>query len=107
MSALSTLAAFFPPNEEQQFNQALNWHPIPVHTIPIGNDYLLATQKSCDRFDLEMQQFVSESYYKDLFKQYRKLITYLEENSGSKIKTLIDVMTLYDALYVEQLKGLW
>ncbi|XP_055300692.1 prostatic acid phosphatase-like [Sitodiplosis mosellana] len=105
-SALTTMAALFPPKEDAKFIEDFDWQPVPVHTSPAGSDYLLATQRSCDRFDLEMQQFLSESYYKGLFKQHWKLISYLERNSGSKINTLMDVMILYDALYVEQLKEL-
>lgn len=107
MSALAALAGLYPPNEDEKFLEHLNWQTIPVHTIPTANDYLLSSQRKCDRFDLEMQQFISQSYYKGLFKTYRKLITYLEENSGSKIQKLSDISFLYDALHVEQLKGLW
>lgn len=89
MSGLATLAGLFPPNEDERFIDDFDYHPIPIHTLPFQNDHLLATQRQCDRFDLEMQQFLQESYYKTLFKQHRKLIKYLEENSGSKIEKLM------------------
>lgn len=107
MSALATLAGLFPPNEDEKFIEHLNWQTIPVHTFPAANDYLLASQRKCDRFDLEMQQFISQSYYRQLFKTYKKLITYLREKSGLKMQTLMDLMLLYDTLNVEQFKELW
>ena len=39
MSAECNLAGMYPPIGRQQWNgTATNWQPIPVHTVPVGED---------------------------------------------------------------------
>lgn len=42
--------------------------------------------------------------YKKLFKRLKPLISYLESNSGMKLKNILDLVILYDTLSVERLK---
>lgn len=106
MSAQSNLAGLFPPeNNFEKLSANIDWQPIPVHTIPLADDYLLATQAHCDRFDLELEKFTNGSYYKGLFKKYKQLMEYLAKNSGFKMTSILELTSLYDTLYVEQLKN--
>lgn len=107
MSALANLAGMFPPANHQLWNENLQWHPIPVHTQPSTDDYLLATSTHCDRFDYLMVKYLNESNYEGLLRQYSQLIDYLETRTTLKLDSLTEIMLLYDAFHVEQLKGYW
>ena len=49
MSALSNLAGLFPPQGSQVWDEKLPWQPIPVHTVPQDEDYLLSSHAHCPR----------------------------------------------------------
>ena len=49
MSALSNLAGLFPPQGSQVWDEELAWQPIPVHTVPQDEDYLLSSHSHCPR----------------------------------------------------------
>lgn len=106
MSAQVCLAALFPPtSDEQLWNKNLNWQPIPVHTQSRADDYLLAGEKRCDRYDYLMLQYMNGSEYKGWFKQYAELISFLEENAGMKLPTITIIFDLFDTLQIEKLNG--
>lgn len=106
MSALANLAGLFPPSNNQVWNKKFDWHPIPVHTQSLHDDYVLASEKKCDRFDYLMFNYVNETVYNGLFKEYKSLISFAEEKSGTKLPTLTSINNLYDTLLIEQWKGL-
>lgn len=57
MSAESNLAGLYlPNNKKDRFNPDIKWNPIPVHTLPTTEDYLLRGGDVCPRLD----QLVSE-----------------------------------------------
>lgn len=105
MSAQANLAGLFPPNNNQRWNSDLDWQPIPVHTEPIDDDFLLASNKKCDHFDYIMLQYMNTTEYKGLFKNYKNLIRYLEKMSDKKLQTITEINNLYDTLLIEQMKG--
>lgn len=74
-------------------------------TIPTGEDYLLATLKPCARYNMHMVKYLNESNLRGLFEQHKSLISYIEENSGFKMRSITRILFLWDCLHVEQLKG--
>lgn len=105
MSAEANLAGLFKPFGYQVWNEKIKWQPVPVHTVPQQDDSLMGF-KRCDHFDYVMLQWMNTSAYTNLFIKYKSLIEYLESNSGAKLSTLAQILLLYDALYIQQLKGL-
>lgn len=101
------MASMFPPPSAQKLMEDLNWQPIPVHSVPLRDDYVLAAQKQCDRYDYEIQKVTNGSVYQSLFKQNKPLLDHLQQHSGFKMSTLTKIIFLYDALYTEQLQGKW
>lgn len=107
MSAEACLAALFIPSGNQKWNDDLEWQPVPVHVQPANQDYVVATQKKCDRFDYEMLKYINGSEYQSIFKQYQPLIDYMRVNTKMKLSSILQILTVYDILFVEKLKGLW
>ncbi|XP_055307972.1 prostatic acid phosphatase-like [Sitodiplosis mosellana] len=105
MSSQACLAGLFPPTNDQMWNPNLEWQPIPVHTTPLSNDFLLASDRKCNHFDYIMLEYLNSTEYKSLFKKYKNVIRYLEKMSGKQLRTLTDINNLYDTLLVEQMKG--
>lgn len=99
------MAGLFPPGNNQLFNKKFHWSPIPVHTQPLNDDYLVAGEKKCDRFDYLMFNYVNATVYNGLFNKYKPLISFAEEKSGMKLSTLTSINNLYDTLFIEKLKG--
>lgn len=104
MSAEACLAGLFPTYGNRKWNQNLNWQPIPVHSVPFEQEYVLDSAKQCNRYNV-MQTPVSQQIYDNLTKKYDSLVDYLEENSGEKLTSLYDVQKLYDTLKIEESKN--
>lgn len=76
-----------------------------MHTVPLDDDYLLASEKKCHHFDYVMLKYMNGSEYKGYFEKYASLIEHLEENAEMKLETITLINTVYDGLYIEKLKG--
>lgn len=104
MSAEACLAGLFPPHGDQIWKEGFNWQPIPVHTKRNSDDGVLASSKRCDRYQYFMLQFMNTTTYTDLFMKYAPLFSYLEQNTGQSISTLLQIQSIKDTLFIEQLK---
>lgn len=105
MSAAANMAGLFPPSGEQVWNPQIDWQPVPVHTTPLNEDYKLAGEKKCDRFDYVMLQYMNTTAYTDYFTENLLLIKELEKMSGNSLTTITNITNLYDTLFIEKLKG--
>lgn len=106
MSAQLIAAGMFPPAAEEKWHDQINWQPVPVHTIPITQEHLLAWHIPCPRFMFLLKNYSKSAERQALIEKYKYSIKFWEEQSGLKIETLADVMYLYDTLYVENRMGL-
>lgn len=102
MSAAYVLAGMFPPKNEEIWNESLMWQAIPIHTVPIQFDHVLAGERPCPQFIIEYKKYQQSSEYQLILKSSEKLFEYLEANSGEKIQTLEDVKELRDTLVVQK-----
>lgn len=41
MSAQCLMAGFYQPNSSQILKNLFNWHPVPVHVVPKGNNVII------------------------------------------------------------------
>ncbi|KAK1332440.1 hypothetical protein QTO34_007116 [Cnephaeus nilssonii] len=86
MSAMTNLAALFPPEGISLWNPNLPWQPIPVHTVPLVEDRLLFLPfRNCPRFqELESETLKSEEFQKRLqpYKVKNGVISCVHEYEG-------------------------
>lgn len=105
MSAEANLAGLYPPSGEQLWKNELKWQPIPIHSQPLKDDYLVASHKRCDRYDYLQFEYCNKTVYNGLFVKYKSLISFLEQKSELKFQSLTAINNLYDTLLIEQWKG--
>lgn len=105
MSAQCNLAALFPPNGDQIWDNTLNWQPIPIHTVPLSGDYLVYQSIPCAKSDKEHDLYLESDEIKEKMKKYSELFKYIHDNSRVKIDKPGDFHLLYEALSVEHAQG--
>ncbi|XP_029176246.1 prostatic acid phosphatase-like [Nylanderia fulva] len=102
MSAEANLAGLYPPIKNQIWDD-IKWMPIPVHTIPSKEDYVLHATKNCPRYNYEVDKVLSSPEIEHVNKENAQLYAYLTEHTGDKIHSLKELEHLYDILYIETL----
>lgn len=105
MSAAHNLAGMFPPSKEQVWNDSIMWQAIPIHTIPEKMDHILSMKRPCPLYDQTYYAYQQSPEIKLILKNNQSLVDYLEMHIGQKIQEICDVKSVYQALWVEQLKG--
>ncbi|XP_038072170.1 prostatic acid phosphatase-like [Patiria miniata] len=104
MSAESDLAGLYPPQGNQKWKAGFDWMPIPVHTVPLDEDYLLeANGPPCPVYDELKEQIKDEAEYKELEAQYKDFMANLTINTGFKTPvTVNNIYKIEDPLFVER-----
>uniref|UniRef100_A0A8C2R898 acid phosphatase n=1 Tax=Capra hircus TaxID=9925 RepID=A0A8C2R898_CAPHI len=103
MSAMTNLAALFPPEGISIWNPSLPWQPIPVHTVPVSEDQLLYLPfRNCPRFqELQSETLISEEFQKRLhpYKGVHNftLPSWATEDTMTKLKEIseLSLLSLY------------
>lgn len=103
MSAQSNLAGFFPPMEKDVWNDQLNWQPIPIHTMPESQDYLLAAKKLCPVYEESLKALGKSTEFKEINEKLKPIYQYLTEKTGKKVNSLQSVQNIYNCLFIEEL----
>lgn len=103
MSALSNLAGLFQPSDDQVWNPALRWQPIPVHTVPEDQDHVLAAKRLCPAYEYALKKYKQTAAFVALQKRFKPLYQYLTEKTGRKVHSFTDVLNLNNTLFIEQL----
>ncbi|XP_023954747.1 prostatic acid phosphatase-like [Bicyclus anynana] len=93
MTALTALAAMFPPPIAQRWNPFLNWQPVPYNTEPQEDDDLLYYY-NCPRYLRLREKVYALPEILELRKPYESLFKYLTLKTGTNITTLEDVFYL-------------
>lgn len=101
MSAESNLAGFFPPRNQQIWNQNIMWQPIPIHTVPLNLDYILASQKSCPAFDEELSSLRNSDEFIKLDEKFSYIYKYLTEHTGQIVNTIEQIQNINNTLAIE------
>lgn len=108
MSAEANLAGLFPPeNKDEQWNEELGkkWQPVPVHSVPDEDDFLLNSRAYCPRFKHLLDDCVNSPKIQGIMEKYKDFIEFIQSNSGKKIRNVHDISKMYDILFVEDRRG--
>ncbi|KAJ6626582.1 Prostatic acid phosphatase, partial [Pseudolycoriella hygida] len=66
---------------------------------------LLAWNIPCPRFEFLFEQYTNSEEYNGMYEKFNSSIKEWEEHSGKTLEKLVDIMYLYDTLYVEHRKS--
>lgn len=105
MSAECAMAALFPPSNGQIWKKDFRWQPVPIHTIPSDEDYLLLNP-NCPRTQNLTEQYLMSHDIKVILEANSQLLQFLETNSKTRVRTVSDVAVFYEALSREYEVGL-
>lgn len=83
-----------------------DWQPIPIHTVPLNDDYLVYQSIPCAKSDKQHADYMQSPVAMSEFQKHSDLVKSLEENSGWKIPTIEDFHLLTEALIIEHERGL-
>ncbi|XP_066207024.1 prostatic acid phosphatase [Saccopteryx leptura] len=103
MSAMTNLAALFPPQGISIWNPHLPWQPIPVHTVPLSEDRLLYMPfRNCPRFQELQSETLKSEEFQERLRPYKDFIATLPKFSGYHGKDLFGIWSrVYDPLFCE------
>ncbi|KAI4454705.1 acid phosphatase-related [Holotrichia oblita] len=105
MSAEANLAGLYPPQPAQTWDSKIPWQPIPVHTIPVKEDYLVAMQKSCPKYDALLDNLLKSKEFVELNYKFRNVMNYVSRHSGAIIDSFEKLEYIYNTLFIESINN--
>lgn len=109
VSAMCNLAGLYPPTGDQVWNNKIPWQPIPVHTVPASDDWVLgASLPSCPIYDKAFANVFASPDVQTVINQYQSQIKNALRKAGLSLNlsswdSLQDVLLLGDTLFIEKL----
>lgn len=111
MSALCNAAGMFSPSGDQIWKNSLDWQPVPIHTIPMDDDYLVYQSIPCDMADKMEAELIESEAMTEFLNGYSELLDFVKENMGkedlltnNEVKGVI--FYLFDSMNIEKRQGL-
>lgn len=108
MSALSNMAGMWPPtpkDPKSQWNEDLEWQPIPVHTIPKKLDNFINFGADCPRFkELKKESIHDTPFAKSVNEDPDtvKLCQHIIKNAGIKECEFETISDIWDTLRIQK-----
>ncbi|XP_021357337.1 testicular acid phosphatase homolog isoform X2 [Mizuhopecten yessoensis] len=104
MSAYCVLSGLYPPNgTDQQWNPGLDWQPIPVHTRPQNEDFIISMRSACPRYDKLLSEYSGNSTLTKFMAQHQGLIDKIVNISGLTRDTWGRITDILFCQYVHNL----
>lgn len=104
MSAQSILAGFYPPIGNRVWNRNILWQPIPVHTMPVSMDYLIAGQvPQCPAYQKGMGEYVVSDDMNQFQNSIQPFYDYLTEKTGVVIQDFVTLLLIRDSWLCESI----
>lgn len=104
MSAQSTLAGLYPPLGNRIWNRNILWQPIPVHTMPVTMDHLIASQvPTCPSYQNALNQYMVSDEIKQFDNSIQPIYDYLSAKTGIKINDVYLLMIIRDTWLCESI----
>lgn len=106
-SAELAAAGIYPPNGDDIWNASISWQPIPIHTRPQTEDYILYQKlPKCDIVERDIGEYLKSDAHRKLIAEHKELIEFIEHNSGAKMERFRLFYDVYTALIIEHSRGL-
>lgn len=107
-SSMAVLAGLCPPRDRFVWDNQMPWIPIPVHTVPTPDDYLLneAGKKYFQDFIKEIQNLQTTDTVKKMYQDSVSERELLEREMGYDIDTFVKFKCVYSTLDIEENTGL-
>lgn len=110
MSAQCNLAGLYPPEDEQIWNEDLLWQPIPVHSMPVTTDRLIAggVTSSCPAYQNAYNAYLASSELTRFGESIQPVCDYLTKNIGQVIASndYQSILLIRDAWLCESVHNL-
>ncbi|XP_066144524.1 prostatic acid phosphatase-like isoform X2 [Euwallacea fornicatus] len=87
-SAASNLAGLFPPEEEQVWNKNLLWQAIPIHTVPMEEDQILAAAVPCAKYDKLYADLMNSEQFTQWNTDLREVYLNLSQLTGYTVEEM-------------------
>lgn len=103
MSAQANLAGLIYSSNDK-WNEEIPFIPVPVHTVPIKQDYILyAKWEHCPKYQSLLAKHLNESAeVQRIYTEYADLLSYLSDKSGLNTTKLPEVAQIYKTLFIER-----
>lgn len=105
-SAEVNLAAFFKPRGKWVWNNDLKWQPVPIHTRPGPEDWVLNEDAECPAADEEAAKFPRSREGIAYTRKYRDLMGELTVMSGKPVTDPSSVQSVQGVSLVEKINRL-
>lgn len=109
MSAQANLAGLFPPQDTKElWNNFILWQPIPVHTMPVESDFLIAgdVPTTCSSYQKAYNEYMTSVEIQEFEESIQPIYDYLTEKTGAKINDFMAVTMLRDSWLCESIHNL-
>uniref|UniRef100_T1IIN8 acid phosphatase n=1 Tax=Strigamia maritima TaxID=126957 RepID=T1IIN8_STRMM len=106
MSAYANLAGFMPPTGRHVWNTNLTWQPIPVHTLPQKEDYLLSLNSDCPQYKKLFAEQMTSPEAEKVNSQSKDFFKFLEKHTGLSINNFNQASSIFDILLIQQIHNL-
>lgn len=68
-------------------------------------DHILAMKRPCPLYEQAYREYLHSDEIKSILKSNQTMIKYVERHAGMRFKTILQLKGLYEALWIENLKG--
>ncbi|XP_055301170.1 prostatic acid phosphatase-like [Sitodiplosis mosellana] len=108
MSAAANLLGFFPTESDQIWTEELPsiGRPIPIHTVPIKFDHIVALERPCALYDKAFEDRLNSNEFKEAKRKVDRYFKIMMEHSGYKNATIGDAYSVWDTLKVHRSENL-
>lgn len=108
MSAEANLAGLFAPVGSQVWNKALQWQPIPVHTVNVSYDYLISggVPTNCPAYYNAYNAYLQSPQIKQFDDSIQSVYDYLTTSLGTPVKSWMMALLIRDTLLCESIHNL-
>lgn len=98
MSSQAMMAGLFRKSPSSLDKYGLHWRPVPTHTTPKYNDWLLSLAP-CARLTQRRNELMQMEEAQALFKEHEKTISTMSDFYGVKNASFMDIWSISDDLF--------